>query len=91
MRIQNKNDDTKKAWLEAQEDKIKGICIELDSIMLSKASQDELDRTTMRLDKFTELEHMDYLQQVLLPKMTDFTSNVDSFVKILMDMQLVVR
>jgi hypothetical protein len=44
-----------------------------------------------RLDKFSALEHMNYLNDVLMPRVTKFSENIDLFTTKLGDMAIVVR
>jgi len=62
--------------LERSINKVKKDLARADSV---KATKDEMIALGRRLDAFSELEHMDYLQNKLIPKMEDFSLNLDDF------------
>ena len=50
-----------------------------------------LDDVANRLNKFSQLEHMSYLTDTLIPKMEKFSMKIDHFLKQLTETQTIVR
>lgn len=74
-----------------QNGKINKIIREIENLNQKKASKKEVKHLTERLDKFSELEHMDYLQRVLLPKLNGFSGKIDGFLKEIDDVKTSTR
>ena len=67
-----KDSMSKVNMLKDHEDQIKLIITDVSDIKVQKAEKSVVETLHARLDKFTELEHMEYLQNTLLPKMYTF-------------------
>ena len=53
----------------------------------SKANKDSVKKMSHRIDKMFELEHVDYLQNNMIPRLKQFGNNVDSFHKTLKEVK----
>jgi len=55
------------------------VNLELASIEFKKVSVDCFRELEKRVNSFTELEHIEFLKNVLFPKMEDFAAKIDFF------------
>ena len=56
-----------------------------------KASLIELKDLSVRLDKFSDLEHMNYLKHVLLPRIEEYSGQLDAYINSYAEMKEVVQ
>ena len=89
--LYQKDSTNKVNMLKEHEYKIKWLVTNVYDVGVQKASKSLLETLETRLNKFTELEHMDYLTNTLLPKIYTFANSIDSFVDQLKEMKEVVR
>ena len=83
--------DDLKSKMTMQKGHINKCVAQVETISSKKASKKELKELVERMDAFSELEHMNYLKETLLPKMSSFGDNVDGFMKELDDVKICTR
>ena len=63
--------------LQVQSMRIVRLNSDIEGLKERKASIEELQLLNTRIDKFTEIENIEYIITKLLPKMQKFTDNID--------------